>query len=650
MSRSGIVLALALFATTTVFAGEGDSRWKRPLRAEELWPTVAELLGLTPSELGPVPNLPPLPLERGIAVNNADGFKFAAWNVVSTRVADLVIDPRLERPPVRRFRFVLGDRGIAAEQVSGPPQADAIAKVALADPLAAKAWPAGWAVVGGVKGPAAVAIAGPVIAEAGVWRISVRAARGAVPVAASARNRPARISLAVDGRILTTVDLDGGEGVFQVIEANAALRGGVRVQVNIGEADAIANPKLPTAELWISEIELEGPLFDEFAGWPHPAQRRLLDPDPPPIAKSKDPKTQPKSPPLSELEQLTRLLRRAFRRPPTQAEIDSYTKVLAAGQGPAAWTPVVRAVLADPAFLYLENHTQVKPGTPAPLTPYELAARLSYAFRGVPPDDELLNLAAAGDVVPANFVRGPKVNLSARLGSRWLGLENLASLPVDRTLHPEWDAEFIQSLSTEIAATFQRLTVNNQAKIADLLGGPAVMANPRLARFYDLFGVEDNLFRPLASSPTHGRAGLITTGAVLSLSSGGTKAGLPNRARWIADRFFVDLPATDIDELSGLLACYDGIGRWNIPLTAEKPLKDVSALRTWLAKRQDSFQRRLNRELIFFTVGYAPPAGDLSADAIAIDRTVEKNNNNPPTEWTRLLRGLVSHPTIGQKW
>jgi len=90
--------------------------------------------------------------------------------------------------------------------------------------------------------------------------------------------------------------------------------------------------------------------------------------------------------------------RRAFRRPLTVDEEQSYQRIFAAGEtlygaGFANGAGmVIRAMLASPKFLY---RSELGPAGAA-LSGYEVAAKLSFWLLGTTPSDELLDAAATG--------------------------------------------------------------------------------------------------------------------------------------------------------------------------------------------------------------------------------------------------------------
>ncbi len=100
--------------------------------------------------------------------------------------------------------------------------------------------------------------------------------------------------------------------------------------------------------------------------------------------------------------------RRAFRRPLTPDEETSYQGMFAVGEslygagfanGAAV---VIRAMLASPKFLYRSELGAAG----APLSGYEVAAKLSFWLLGTTPREDLLDLAASGGLDSADGVEG----------------------------------------------------------------------------------------------------------------------------------------------------------------------------------------------------------------------------------------------------
>ncbi len=138
---------------------------------------------------------------------------------------------------------------------------------------------------------------------------------------------------------------------------------------------------------------------------------------------------------------LTTFARRAFRRPPATAEIDSLMalidKVRVGGTYNDGLQAAITAILLSPHFIYKEE-TSVGVASNAaakPLNAYELATRLSYFLWSSIPDDALSASADSGKLVSDpnelaaqvdRMLADPKaVTLTSTFARQWLTLYRL---------------------------------------------------------------------------------------------------------------------------------------------------------------------------------------------------------------------------------
>ena len=138
---------------------------------------------------------------------------------------------------------------------------------------------------------------------------------------------------------------------------------------------------------------------------------------------------------------LTTFARRAFRRPPATAEIDSLMalidKVRVGGTYNDGLQAAITAILLSPHFIYKEE-TSVGVASNAaakPLNAYELATRLSYFLWSSMPDDALSASADSGKLVSDpnelaaqvdRMLADPKaVTLTSTFARQWLTLYRL---------------------------------------------------------------------------------------------------------------------------------------------------------------------------------------------------------------------------------
>ncbi len=111
---------------------------------------------------------------------------------------------------------------------------------------------------------------------------------------------------------------------------------------------------------------------------------------------------------------------RAFRRPLPTEDADRYVALYKAAQQTADFASGIRTVvytiLQSPQFLYRIEEPPTSGA--APVTPYELASRLSYFFWASLPDDELFRAAASGSLARVDEVERQARRLLASPRSR----------------------------------------------------------------------------------------------------------------------------------------------------------------------------------------------------------------------------------------
>ena len=194
---------------------------------------------------------------------------------------------------------------------------------------------------------------------------------------------------------------------------------------------------------------------------------------------------------------IRRLGRSLLRGPLSDEETAAFRRVADAvtaegGDDPEAIGYVLEAMLQSPRFLYrIEN--QRGDGARRPVGGYELAARLSYALWGGPPDEPLLNAAEAGDLTdPASveaqierMLDDPRAQArSARFAHEWLNLDRLDALSPAPETFPDWDPALADDMRAETLAYFTHLAWRTDRPLTALLNAPVGFLTPRLAEHY----------------------------------------------------------------------------------------------------------------------------------------------------------------------
>ncbi|XZE51607.1 DUF1592 domain-containing protein [Planctomycetaceae bacterium SH139] len=215
-----------------------------------------------------------------------------------------------------------------------------------------------------------------------------------------------------------------------------------------------------------------------------------------------------------------RFLQRAYRRPATAAELDDAMNILAQRTNAndselLALRRLVQRVLASPEFLFLAE--PVTPAEPAvssvvadvagkvrPLTPFELASRLSYFLWSSMPDDELLAAAELGmlkepeelrrQVRRMLAVRSRSRELSESFAAQWLRLDQLYSARPDQRIHkrfysgPQDKATLHGPMMTEPLLLFETVLLENRS-LLELFDSKYSWLNSQLA---DLYGLQES--------------------------------------------------------------------------------------------------------------------------------------------------------------
>jgi hypothetical protein len=359
---------------------------------------------------------------------------------------------------------------------------------------------------------------------------------------------------------------------------------------------------------------------------------------------------------------MTPLVRRAYRRPVTSAEVAQLTRVFSRART-AGYSPkqslqfAISAMLVSPQFLF-RIERDPGPGRIAPVTDVELASRLSYFLWSSMPDDELLKLGESSrlhqpDVLKAQVARmlaDPKSDAFAdNFAGQWLETRSLDAVAPDRTRFPEWSPELKDAMRMETRLFFQSVVRDNRP-LSDFIDAPYTFLNGRLARFYGIEGVEGPDFRRVELA-TSQRSGVLTQASVLTVSSYPTRTSVVLRGKYVLENILnsppppppPDVPALDdasvgvahslreqmerhradslcaschtkMDPLGFALENYDAIGRWRTEdgkvsldvsgaLPSGKKFSGPVELKTLLKESMPAFTRGLAEKMLTYATG-----------------------------------------------
>ena len=248
---------------------------------------------------------------------------------------------------------------------------------------------------------------------------------------------------------------------------------------------------------------------------------------------------------------LRQFAERAWRRPVRDEELSQYLKTYAseraAGEKTAeAYRAALQGVLTSRHFIYLVE------GDPTPrekVTDAELASRLSYFLWSSTPDALLFESAKVGALKGDDLRRHVDRLLSDQRSDRfvedfarqWLQLHRVGMFPPDKKLYPNYDSWLETSLRGEVVEYFRELYAKNLSVDA-FIDADWTMANGRLCDFYGLPEPKTEGFLRVALKPEDHRGGLLTMGAVLGLTSDGTRHRPIHRGVWLSETIFGKTP------------------------------------------------------------------------------------------------------------
>ncbi len=250
-------------------------------------------------------------------------------------------------------------------------------------------------------------------------------------------------------------------------------------------------------------------------------------------------------------EHLLRFAERAWRRPVKLDELANYLQAyrteLEADEKPAdAYRLAMQGVLTSRHFIYLVEGAPVARDR---LNESELASRLSYFIWSSMPDEALFTAARAGTLNGEGLQQQVNRMLADSKASRfiddfvrqWLQLHRLGMFPPDKKLYPTYDAWLETSLRAEPVEYFREIFSKN-LPIDSLIDSDWTIANARLCDFYGLPAPDSEGFQRVALKPEDHRGGLLTMGAILGLTSDGTRHRPVHRGVWVSEAIFGKTP------------------------------------------------------------------------------------------------------------
>ena len=373
---------------------------------------------------------------------------------------------------------------------------------------------------------------------------------------------------------------------------------------------------------------------------------------------------------------LAALARRAYRRPVTDADIETLLEFYTRGRSErgfeAGVQKAIERLLVAPEFLFRieRDPPGVAPSTPYRLTDLELAARLSFFLWSDIPDEALLSVAEAGRLrEPAELERQVRrmladtraIALVDDFASQWLQLRRVRGVIPDGDVFYEFDENLRADMERE-TLLFLESQVREDHGVPDLLRASYTFVNERLARHYGMPGIYGERFRQVTVDDDD-RRGLLGHASLLTLTAYPTRTSPVLRGKWLLDNLLgmpppeapADVPALEenhgaapprtlrermeahranpacaachrmMDPPGFALEHFDAIGRWRAadehgaPVDAAGALADGTAvdgpatLRQAVLAHETSFVRTVTEKLLTYAVGRTMQFHDQSA-------------------------------------
>lgn len=305
----------------------------------------------------------------------------------------------------------------------------------------------------------------------------------------------------------------------------------------------------------IYQVSILGPL-DATGSGDSPSRRRIM------IAK-----------PTSAAEEegcarkiLASLLRRAYRRPVGDQDVDRLLRVYRAARSDGSFDQAIEAalsaVLVSREFLFRveQDPAGIAPATPYRISDLALASRLSFFLWSSIPDDELLDVAEKGKLhEPAELVRqarrmlaDPRAqSLVSNFAAQWLHLRNLESITPDGRLFPDFDDNLRQAFRRETELLLEEVIRENRS-ILDLIKSDHTWLNERLAKHYGIPHIYGTHFRKVALEPGSERGGILRHGSILTVTSYATRTSPVLRGKWVLENLLGTPPPPPLPNVPAL--------------------------------------------------------------------------------------------------
>ena len=245
-----------------------------------------------------------------------------------------------------------------------------------------------------------------------------------------------------------------------------------------------------------------------------------------------------------------KLARTAYRRPPTDDELDVLVKVFDLGTANkldrnAALRLMLKAVLVSPQFLFITPSKDAPTGEKiVPLDDYQLASRLSYLLWATMPDEELSKLADEGKLHEPEVLKAQTKRLLADkrsralfdgFGAQWLGTAELKDKTFDAQKFPQMTPELRSAMYDEARLFFESIVRENRS-VVSFVNSDYTFLNGTLAKIYGLEKQITGDAMQKVKLTDANRGGILGMPGVLATTSFATRTSAVKRGVWVLEQ------------------------------------------------------------------------------------------------------------------
>jgi hypothetical protein len=338
-------------------------------------------------------------------------------------------------------------------------------------------------------------------------------------------------------------------------------------------------------------------------------------------------------------------------------------------------------------------------GRPYRLADLELASRLSFFLWSSIPDDQLIDLAAAGKLRDAavleqqvkRMIADPKsADLISNFTGQWLSVRGLKTIEPAINLFPDFDDNLRAAFQREVELFFETV-VREDRSVLDMIDADYTFLNERLAKHYGIPNIYGPHFRRVTLTKDFDmRRGLLGKGALLAVTSHPVRTSPVMRGKWVQATLFgveppqpppgVEVNIERVNDNTGnarqptmrqvleqhrisptCSAChqifepvglalenFDAVGAWRtldegLPVDTSGKLPDgtdlasgVTALRENLFKYREQFARVVAEKLLTYALGRGVEHDDMS-----VVRSIVRGAEGTKYRFSSMVLGIV---------